>query len=352
MPKFVALLTLWTLLFAYQPVNAELGFYPKSSPNIPFAVNNASKGVYEIFSPKLTEKIDINSHGGFAAYKQFLSEPKKSPTGSGMVKKNTAVLMIQLRQIQNCEKRNQNICEIWSAIRSSSGFVTGDGSELWTAYHCIQSAIEPMLSLFDETWNGRNKEALQHLKRTKLPILIFDWQQRLVFDFNDTALIDEVQEQVIRESSMSDATPRSADMVKIKLFKPLDYPLVISQKSVALGEPIYAAGFSAKTTHRSAGGFPDSSGSGLHFTYGKTISARQALWYQSTSFIQKVRSVVTIPSIKYSGLVFANTDGYPGMSGGPFLNQNGEVVGMLVAIYNKHETKSEWVNTLGPIIKR
>ncbi|HEY8270927.1 MAG TPA: serine protease, partial [Pseudobdellovibrionaceae bacterium] len=128
-------------------------------------------------------------------------------------------------------------------------------------------------------------------------------------------------------SMMNSALGRISDIVRVHLVDTSASPLQTSKLPSKVGDTVYLVGYPSETSNRTKVGAPDSGGNSLRISVGKIISF--ADWKQRTgnNFGAQTESLLQ------ENLVFFDADCEHGNSGGPLLNANGEVIGIMMALY-------------------
>lgn len=323
MKKFI----LFFLLVSLQ-AKAQVGFIDPRDPSVPTPLKDAAESVYEVrtaFISDLTEYsdvkvVDISSDTQKNAVLELINS-LPSPYDH----KDKAVMRAF---IQRCERSNNKTeCIVPTSLNSGSGFITGNGSTFWTNAHVLEKMLKTK-ELTDETTisdllNGTNN----------MPVFIFNKNGDLVFD----GLSEEVKFKATPALTNLTAAEGNffavdSDYVAIDLQKILGAPLKVAQNKSLSGEVISVIGYPSCTGCKAPEGMDEieylDRGQGRNaenclekIAVGTTIST------QNFGDLAQVNNAL-INMLDQESFIASTADSQHGMSGGPILNQNGEVVGI------------------------
>lgn len=207
-------------------------------------------------------------------------------------------------------------CSDSTPISLGSAFVVESSSTLWTAKHVIQ-----------QKENLKEGDSLCFELYSNVGTKLFDTDLS-----SDKATIEVLGTQEKIESG--DLTPFNKDFSKIKLSRPLDIkPIELSSAKISKGQNIYSIGYPELPDLKA----PDSTSQMLSIM-------------QSRATIGEALS----PSKSSPDTLLIEMDGYPGQSGSPFFNEEGQAIGILCGIARKPASVEETtkVHAVGPSFEK
>lgn len=319
------------------PFSTELGFKRLSDPSTPASLKVASNSVFEVRSISEDNVADLRTldltDPKFANFDDKIDSISELDANEKVVVK---------KQIENCRRHgNEKECTVFFGIEKGTAFLAGgDGSALWTNAHLVSRFLKLRAALAQKT--------VQEILKSdaRVAIFLFDQNGNLVFDpFIDSAFVKIYPEKTSFAAALrGDWYSEDSDFVGIQLGRVVGTPLRIGA-AANNGETLYRPGFAACTgcsqnpnqtdpeLNRDRGPSLNSDGNGLYWTRGVS---------------QGNDSVTAFLGVNLGGLfdlkhmVFFSADSQVGFSGGPILNNQGEVVGVFAGskpkIYNKMMT--------------
>lgn len=310
-------------------IETQLGFRLLSDKSTPAYLRSAAQSVFEVrvpsISPESFRVMDLESEEfrDFQKIINSLPEEKFSKQERVVVEK----------QIEYCRRQNNShACDIMLHIEKGTSFLAGgDGSYLLTNAHVVDRYLTSMAK-------AEGKSVPEYLERPQwVPIFIFDSSGNLVLDpyLNYPALVKfgTPSLMTLLLGSFGRWYSEDSDYVVLKLPKVLGKPLKIA-KSFEPGDNLYHLGFPACTgcdanpnktdpeENRDRKHFGNSNGKDLYWNPpGKSYSVEQASQILKTppDFFERSN---------LKSWIFFSSDGQVGMSGGPIINEKGEVVGV------------------------
>lgn len=262
----------------------EGGFFETGDEKMPAPVRAASASVFRILVPtkERTQEVDTSFAMG-SAYKLYLAAVEPDPM----------IRAVMTKQFEFCEKQQgffndkKQKCKIAVTFNKGSGFLMGNGKTLWTAAHVIENIFAA---------------------KDVSPVFVFDKDGNLFFDpYTETPKISRPHPT---------SSEPEVDYASLALTKEIGVPLKLSARAPVYNELVFAIGFPACTgkcdepkkiydrSGRLTG--PDSTGKDQRISRGRPFLASK--W----------------------PLVETTVDVMPGNSGGPGVNNNGEVFGIAI----------------------
>lgn len=328
-----SLVLLWTLLSVVtlnvtlahaEPIRTEIGFKKIEDPALPAQVRATSDSVFEIriVSEENLEDIVVLN----------LTEPKNKDIDQRMRENpnlDELERIVFIKQFERCRREQiETACPLYTGIEKATGFLVKDGSQIMTNAHVVNRILKLQA-------RQQGKPVPELLKTSPwVSVFLFNKEGKLVFDpyLNRPSLVKFETPSKLGLTSPSGWYAEDTDYVVVQLPKVLGKPLKIAA-AAKTGEMLYRLGYASCTgcelnpnqanpeLNRDRGAGLNSNGVGLYWSRGKS----QAL--------DVVQSLLRIPSEFFSlskkeNFLFFAADAQIGMSGGPILNEAGEVVGV------------------------
>ncbi len=324
-----AIFTIFLLLCT--SMQAEMGFYTLDSEFIPDAVRESAKSVYKIVfidgDFDLIEGLN-NTQSMLDGLKGDLDDPDSFPRITDFV-----IAM----QLDFCIKQNLDPCvyaksKLYSA--SATAFLAEAADSLWTNMHNLDGQTSTYMD-----WCQKSNDfetCLSMLKDRPLFFALYDKDQDRLFSARegDVAKVSHAPEFAstyvpgalkIENRSKITIWDQISDFIEIKLSKEVGTPLKFVDETSSIGRTGFVLGYPAQTENRmDLFGKPDAPGEEFRVSFGKIISfyeAQDAVGrpFPKTEFYDNFD--------RYYVNVFADT--MFGNSGGPIVNENGDVLAIL-----------------------
>ena len=329
--RFSAIL-LWTLLTVVGPSAAQakkrvesspaLGFKTLWDPSTPAAVIDAAVSVFEI------RMVSEEPSKYFTNLEQIGAENLRERILNSARYDNHEKLVFE-RQIDHCLRESLlEKCPLMMIRERGTGFLLGAGGRsFWTNAHVVARYLK-MLSQLE----GVSVDTLLE-KPVWLPLFLFNNKGELVVDpFVHRPMLVKVPSLTRLAQTRDSFYAEDSDYVMIELAVPIGEPLEIAA-TLNIGEPVSRLGYPACTNcsdnknepgnelKRDRGENKNSSGKILYWTSGKVQTDDWGL-----EFLNQPRVELVEDSLRT--IFFYDADGQHGMSGGPVLNDAGEVIGL------------------------
>lgn len=304
---------------------ANLGFKRLESSSISH-LSNLKKSIFEIFSyagknimiSEIAKK--LNTELKYASIFRAIRENKEGRDTSYLVD-----------QIELCQKNNlaESDCSIRPLLSRGTAFIVDDGTELWTASHTLadQLTIDPKVVDTD---------------KIKIQIYLKNEKNEVVFDskLEPVTLVNSGNKK-----NGDDCQKYLSDWVKIKLPRSIGPGLKFIKTKPENNEPVFVIGFPKKTTDRQTYNLnkdifaEDSNGQGIFVTSGVA---------RTEDFIPKMfGKCESSMRSSLNKLLIIDSDSTNGMSGGPMINENGEVFGLYTSVFPSSGNAVSYFTTLG-----
>ncbi len=317
--KTFALLSFLTLSSAI----AAPGFYNVQDSRLPPALQQASSSVYEVRTAFIEDfdkysDVEVLDLSGSNRQQIISKLPSLFP--------DKRDLAIYRAFIDHCKSdEDTKSCPIPKKINNGTGFLAGSGDTLWTNAHVMEKTIK-MRAKMNET----TTEAILQSK-LKLPMFIFDKNGNMVFNGleNEISFKTLPKQTELTKREQNTFYSVDSDYLAIDLPATLGTPLKIARTPTpAIAVMGYPACTGCQTPEGSEPMEYTSRGQGLDaedciekVTGGNILPLN--VWGQLNQINNEALSL--IDQWTFFGY---DADSQHGMSGGPVLNMNGEVVGI------------------------
>lgn len=313
----------------------DLGFLSVNDKKIPQVVRQASASVFHL--------VMFTASAGDSSYSvQKKSEvQKREKEARANINKADGYNSFEKRglheQITACLKyaKDDENCVLMNSVVHASAFLLGDGSTLMTNGHVIEEYLKSLMAL--------EKKTLAEVtdKSNKLLIFIFNQENKLVFNPYDHQVHIETMPIATTASSQSERFYGvDNDYVQLKLSYEIGNPLTWSAKGAEVNRTAFALGY------------PDCTGCEIRE---KNPAEDKVLTYTNRSPAPNVTKEFQVAATKgnvifaddtvlgfykmspqertliQKNIVFYTGDSQHGMSGGPILNEKGEVIAIMSA---------------------
>jgi hypothetical protein len=305
-----------------------LGFYSLQTPGLPAGVAAAGDSVYEVRvvgnSQKGARTIDVSQGRGGVAKRKILRLPESE------IDANSKTVIV--KQIEFCEGKelsHQKSCPVFTENSEGSAFVIGDGASLMTAAH----VVEHVMDIVEQS--AEVPKSLQFVKHQRVLIFIFNSSGQLVVDpFFEPITLEKAPRETYVARIRKNFYAEDSDYVTLRLSKPLGKPLHFAAAKPIVGQRVFVLGYAACTgcampdnpeisaldlADRSPA--PNSDGKGLKVSFGRVVPDLGL----SDFFGMNPGS---LRFWELQSMLFSSADTQHGQSGGPVLNEAGEVVGV------------------------
>jgi hypothetical protein len=269
--------------------------------------------IYKVLVPAETGKKQV----GISFFRSaWIKQAVRKAKGSELTK------LAIISQIEVCESKRSNAldyfleapCTVSGVFSHGTAFVAGDSRTIYVARHVLRPGIG-----FETAMRG--------------VMLSTDQWPMYVFDRRGNLLLDTTKEHVTVEAAPIALNGQRPDIMRITLSRAIGRPLMFAQRSPVRGEVIATIGYPGCTgcnephsspdedkhdwTDRAP--FPNSDGSSQYISKGVVMDET---YFRS---IYGVHAMLFDPDL----FIFSNVDCVRGNSGGPGLNERGEVFGVL-----------------------
>ncbi len=235
-----------------------------------------------------------------------------------------------LFQVEYCEVKQIDPCLLFFDVIRGTAFTAGEAGTVWTAFHNVSGAAINAIGKLIQQNNAKDLQAVkQYMKQGKFPVYLLDeqgniivapkldesnWAQDLGFPFENIGMFYKGEE------------PSAEDDFTKFVVPGLTVPPLPISEDFNFDESVTIGGYPASTgVDKARFGALDSDGHSFYFGKGKILDLDSFLERQNFQ-----GELSDEQQLKRTRQVMATTDGFSGHSGSPFLNQNGEVLGVFV----------------------
>jgi hypothetical protein len=316
---FSGLLLALCLFFLQLPILAQgsPGFLLATDPSIPAAVSRASRLVYKITSQggHFNRTVSITDTNQVEAAQNDFAGSEK---------------WWQKVQLEFCQLKNFEFCPIFDQMGDGSAFMLKTGDSMYTNLHNFFEII----SANGTVDKNPNSETIS--KRNLHKPLLFGLSNQNGEPIFDSSKANNGTLEFFNPSAylltspvaiMNGGIGRVSDVVKVHLSNANFPPLKIAKQQPKVGDSVYLIGYPSQTTNRTLVGAQDSDGKSLRISVGKVISFSDWKVKSGNNFSPYDEKLLN------DHLIFFDSDCEHGNSGGPLVNSDGEVVGIMMALY-------------------
>jgi hypothetical protein len=275
----------------------------QASSQAPVAIAKASESVFLMFLADRPQNFDLSTSKKLDAF-----FAKQEPPFVSFEKK------IIDPQIEVCRKNHRmKACPISREIITATAFILGDARSLYTNYHPFFEYFKKVLNVDLERHSQASE--VKKILSTKLPVFLFNSDGELVLTpTSHHAFVSNMSAMNLYAKDKNDLL-FEYDFVKIDLGIPMEGVAPLEVADVVDHEDIFLAGFTSENSRLSLG---ISKGTYLPFQ-----EAAQKLGMRPLEMLtEQGKKLATHAAFYFSGLSVS------GMSGGPYLNRDGKVVGI------------------------
>lgn len=235
-------------------------------------------------------------------------------------------------QVSACIRDQVSDCRVRVNFAQSSGFVTGDGQEITTAFHSVLRALKNAVPSAEAA-----SLTVDRIKELDLPVLVYNHQGRLLSERRHRIRVARMSHKAVELVAAEDTKTLNPvhDFAVLSTEKYMGTPLKRAD-SFHKGDGVFIAGYPMKTEDRASHQAADSDGKRLHFTRGGLIAVEKAYEIMGKDWNEVPESLRTLWSTTALAI---KADGVHGMSGGPVLNGNGEYIGIFTSSHDETARK-------------
>lgn len=306
---------------------AEPGFWPLKSEKVPEKVKLAAKSVYEVYLP------------GRVTQWNHLHE---LPLVRREIRQEFGALYQALinQEMNLCEQQRIARCRYSVAQIVGATVFAIENNQFVSVTHSIEPYVDRLILFY-----GMKKPEIMNLK---IPAVLRNGNQYVPVYLKvskvKTETVEVLQQQLSRHPTAKFEEEFDGIVFTIEGFKAKDF-LKIAKEAPTAGEKLYALGYPEATNNRkSLFNVPDADGKNMIATMGESIDSKDMVKIRYSGYEVEVPEQVLSRFITFQG------DGNVGMSGGPIVNENGEVVGHTHSIYPHHVKRNTKENLLNSIL--
>lgn len=297
---------------------AELGFWKVDQIQLNPALQEAAKSVFLVTVPageKVT--IDLKKYPTIESAMTSMQDHKEL---------NSPELILRERSIKKCLNDQVDICTVFSTFELGTVFLIENSQTAIGAFH-----------VFRDFLSGETK---------KIDLVVQDYEGKIVFGATekDLAFLGYAHDDAFKNKNK---TSPILDFIQLRFSRSLGpyQPLSINFNYLfSPGDSVFHIGFPGATYDRQQGfGKPDSDGVSQYITRGPVVEI--GTYLERTGKDPKTIDLQVMSLLDQANL-YSGSDSYFGMSGGPTLNKNGEVIGLLIGSYPVDGAASELKTTV------
>ncbi|MCB0365656.1 MAG: trypsin-like peptidase domain-containing protein [Bdellovibrionaceae bacterium] len=321
------------IMISSQLAFAEVGFL-KTLPEFP-QVEAAKESVFKIFAPRTHE---------FRLFENPSATIEEVSKMTGVDEHEKAVIVSQLR---GCLELKLEPCIIDATYVRGTAFVLERDNVLATVFHNVDFHLVTIRKYFAKFSRPINVSIEKTMYgKMNHPFALVNSKGEVVWgQLADQKTIKMVMNwKVLDQKHLDNDLKSEDDWALFQLSHPIGKPLKLAASLPAIGEKVFVAGFPAETQGREKFGKANSDGESFFMTVGQVLdpSAVDGRLYGapavgvgfSGGMMPGPRSIMGGMFSQMRGCssnescLYTTNDGKYGFSGSPFLNAQGEVVGV------------------------
>ncbi|WP_408095727.1 serine protease [Peredibacter sp. HCB2-198] len=302
---------------------AAPGFFNPNDPQLPANLKTAASSVYQVRTAFFEDYENYSDLDVVDLTKTDINEVYAIIDKSTGDKQEKEIQKAFLRMCKTPEQKQS--CILPLKINIGSGFITGSGNKLWTNAHVMEKMLK--------TKATTNEKSLNEILTTKntMPLFIFDKNGNMVFNG-------------LEEAIAFAATPHSTQTAQSSgTFYGIDSDYIAIQLPKNIGRPLKVAK-QLNSDDVAVIGYPMCTGCTAPEGMDKLEFTSRAPYQNAEDCLEKVTGGKLITPEAFGQLAQINqylintldkrsfvaytADSHYGMSGGPILNFNGEVIGI------------------------
>jgi len=237
---------------------------------------------------------------------------------------------LEASQLRFCQRTNLRYCPIFDAVGKGTAFLVENDRQIFSVLHNFNDFFGVQIQKQDLIDRNEIRKVIRNIP---IPMLMTRNDESLAFTSKDnTALMDlfNPDTRLFDVKFGNNAFMfKLSDLVSLNVASAMpDRPLKIATRLPEVGDVVYGLGYPRKTKDRhSTFGTEDSDGKQIWVSKGHVISTAE--WARRID--PDMPPLVKLAYDAY--MIMTDFDVEHGDSGGPILNEQGEVVGVIQAMY-------------------
>lgn len=328
-----------TIMILSSPVAvAELGFYKDLNKHP--AVQRTKASIFKVYAP------NFETYGSFENPEEDIK--RLNQMSDDELPKPERLLLIA--QIRRCSELMIKPCIVETGSIRGTAFLLDDGKTLATVFHNIDLHLINLRKIYRSMKRPLYEEGEMEKQKAlfstlNFPLILVNAEGKVVWGEDPAQRVTQLnlKWEMLKRRKLDGDLRAEEDWALLKLNQSLGEGLKLASAPPKFGERVFTGGFPQVTETRAEFKRPDSDGESFYFTLGEALDPalvdqrlaggaagpRQSGLLPGPGMIMGGGLMSHMRGCSSTASCFYTTaDGQSGLSGAPFLNERGEVIGI------------------------